>query len=310
MESRKTDGTPKTVDSVLTLLTGPDCKPLEPSHADRARAAIEKLGATSSNADWLSHGLACDIPFQQVSPDQAQAAVELALEGESIDIVAQASDTRRKKLLIADMDSTIVTGETLDDLADFADLKTDVSAITARAMNGELDFNEALRERVSLLKGLKEDYLEQTYKAVVLTPGAKDLLKTMRRNGAKAALVSGGFTYFTEKIAKRLGFHHQSGNTLEIKQGKLTGKVIEPIVNRENKRETLIKLAAEYQIPLSDTMAVGDGANDLPMLMVAGMGIAYRAKPIVQEQARFGLNYANLRGLLYIQGYRDSHIDN
>lgn len=294
---------------VLTLVTGPDCPAIDPGLVQDVRTAMEALGAETATPEWLSQDFALDVHFSRLSPDQAEAAAEKVLEGHPIDINAQAVEGRQKRLLIADMDSTMVTSETLDDLADCMGLKKKVAAITARAMNGEIDFNDALRERVALLKGLKEIELQNTYKKVQLTPGARELVATMRRNGAYTMLVSGGFSFFTEKVARRLKFHRQSGNVLDIKRGKLTGKVIEPIINRDSKLQALMSLAAEKQVALPETLAVGDGANDLPMIMAAGLGVAYHAKPVVAAEARFQLNHANLRGLLYLQGYSDSIID-
>lgn len=297
------------MDFVLTLLTVPNRGSLDDRRVGAVRAALRDLGAETEAPNWLSPNLACDILFSNLSPDQAEAAAARTLEGEAVDFAAQALPGRRKKLLVADMDGTVVAGETLDELADFAGLKDKIAAITARAMNGEIDFNESLRERIALLKGLREDCLKRTCERLELAPGARELVRVMRRDGAYTALVSGGFTFFTKKIAERLRFHHQSGNTLDIERGVLTGKVVDPIVNRDGKLNTLIHLAAKKQIAMADILAVGDGANDLPMILAAGLGVAYRAKPVVAAKARFRLNHADLRGPLYLQGYTDAQID-
>ena len=233
------------MDFVLTLLTVPNRGSLDDRRVGAVRAALRDLGAETEAPNWLSPNLACDILFSNLSPDQAEAAAARTLEGEAVDFAAQALPGRRKKLLVADMDGTVVAGETLDELADFAGLKDEIAAITARAMNGEIDFNESLRERIALLKGLREDCLKRTCERLELAPGARELVRVMRRDGAYTALVSGGFTFFTKKIAERLRFHHQSGNTLDIERGVLTGKVVDPIVNRDGKLNTLIHLAAK-----------------------------------------------------------------
>jgi phosphoserine phosphatase len=226
-----------------------------------------------------------------------------------VDAIAQgAGNDSRKRLLLADMDSTIVTTETLDELAAFAGLKDKVAAITARAMNGELDFKAALRERVGMLAGLPVSALEATWAETRLMPGAEALVRTMRAHGAHCALVSGGFTFFTGRVAERVGFHAHFSNTLEIAEGRLTGKVAEPILDKDAKLATLKRLAAELGLPLSAALTVGDGANDLPMLQSAGLGVAFRAKPVVAAAARARVEHADLRALLYAQGYRATEI--
>jgi phosphoserine phosphatase len=236
------------------------------------------------------------------------SAVHTALEGTFVDAIATPTEGRRKALLVADMDSTIVTGETLDELADFAGLKDRIAAITARAMNGELDFKAALRERVAMLQGLPLDALERTWQRVRLTPGARELVATMRAHGAYAALVSGGFSFFTSRVAALCGFDLHRSNTLLDDGAALLGRVGEPILDRDTKLATLTGLAAERGLELSATLAVGDGANDLDMLSAAGLGVAYRAKPIVAATARARVDHADLRALLFAQGYRAQEI--
>jgi phosphoserine phosphatase len=229
--------------------------------------------------------------------------VRAALDGDRVDIIATPTKGRRKSLLIADMDSTIVTGETLDELAAFAGVGERIAAITSRAMNGELDFKQALRERVAMLKGLSVAALEQTWRGMRLTPGALELVATMKAYGAFTALISGGFTYFTSRIAANVGFDLHRANELLDDGTRLTGLVAEPILDRSAKLATLHELAARQRQPLSAVLAVGDGANDLDMLLAAGLGIAFHAKPIVAAAARARVDHANLRALLFAQGY-------
>ena len=255
--------------------------------------------------DILAPGEAADIALP-VAPDMA--SVRAALDGAAIDAIATPAAGRRKRLLIADMDSTIVTGETLDELADFAGLKDRIAAITARAMNGELDFKAALRERVAMLKGLPVDALERTWQRVRLTRGARELVATMRAHGAYTALVSGGFSFFTGRVAALCGFDMHRSNVLLDDGTALTGLVAEPILDRDTKLATLTGLAGERGLEPSATLAVGDGANDLDMLRAAGLGVAFRAKPIVAAEARARVDHADLRALLFAQGYRGEEI--
>ena len=280
----------------LTLVAQREAAVLSPALIARVRDAVG--GGTP---DVLSPGEAIDIMVSK-APDIA--AVLSALEGAAIDAIATVAAERRKALLIADMDSTIVTGETLDELADFAGLKQRIAAITARAMNGELDFKAALRERVAMLQGLPVGALEQTWLRVRLTPGARELVATMRAHGAYAALVSGGFSFFTGRVAALCGFDMHRSNTLLDDGTALTGRVAEPILDRDTKLATLTQLAAERGLPLSATLAVGDGANDLDRLSAAGLGVAFRAKPVVAAAARARVDHADLRALLFAQGYR------
>ncbi|SDB31919.1 phosphoserine phosphatase SerB [Belnapia rosea] len=274
----------------------------------RLRTALADLGADAGTPDWLAPDEAADIPFAGLSPEQATAAARTTLEGAPIDAIALPAEGRRKRLLLADMDSTIVTSETLDELAAFAGLKERIAAITRRSMNGELDFRQALIERVGLLAGLDAAALEETWKATEITPGAQALVATMRANGAHCAIVSGGFTFFTGRVAERLGFHAHYSNTLGVADGKLTGRVEEPILDRDAKLATLKRLSAELGLPLSAALTVGDGANDLAMLDAAGLGIAFRAKPVVAAAARARVDHADLRALLFAQGYRAEEI--
>ena len=295
------------MDHVLTLIGPPDS--LEEGTLGRLRSALDALGADTLSPQWLAEGRAADIPFALLSTDQADAAARRLLAGRPIDVVAQPSTHRRKMLLVADMDSTMVTGETLDELADFAGLKEHIAAITARAMNGEIDFKSALRERVGLLKGLPAETLELTYERISYTPGAEALVATMKAHGAFTVLVSGGFRFFTSRVRAHCGFDRDLANELEIANGRLTGTVSEPILDRHTKLQTLISVAAERQLPLTLTMTVGDGANDLDMIKAAGLGVAFHAKPVVAAEARARIDHGDLTALLFAQGYhRDEFV--
>ena len=287
---------------VLTLVAAPGA--LAPAHLAATRDALRALGAATGAPDWLAEAEAADLPFEELAPEQAIAAARAALGADAPDLLAQEAAGRRKRLLIADMDSTVVTTETLDELAAAAGLKDVIAAITARAMNGELDFKAALRERVAMLKGLDEQALHDTWRETELMPGARELVATMRAHGAHCALVSGGFTFFTGRVAERVGFHEHHSNTLLIEAGKLTGQVAEPILDKDSKLATLKRLAAERGLALAETCAVGDGANDLPMIQAAGLGVAFRAKPAVRAAARHVVTRGDLTALLYAQGYR------
>lgn len=237
----------------------------------------------------------------------ALAEARTITKGARADINLVRGEGRRKKLLVADMDSTIIGCECLDELADMAGLKPKVAAITERAMRGELAFEPALRERVGLLKGLKLEALARVYaERVRLNGGARILLATMRANGAHTILVSGGFTYFTSRVARDAGFDENKGNRLIDDGHALTGEVGEPILGREAKLSTLEKAASERGLSVSDAVAVGDGANDLDMIKRAGLGVAYRAKPVVAEAAGASITHGDLTSLLYLQGYRES----
>ncbi|GAA0583608.1 phosphoserine phosphatase SerB [Caenispirillum bisanense] len=294
------------MENVLTLITAPARADLDDSTVRRVREALKALGGQVGSPDWLDPGIACDLPFEDISPDTADAAARKALAdaGVAADVVAQAAADRRKMLLVADMDSTIVTGETLDELADFAGIKDQIAAITARAMNGELDFKAALRERVAMLKGLPVESLEKCFDRVEYTPGAWELVRTMAANGAYCVLVSGGFKFFTRRVAAHCGFHEDRSNEFILDGDVLAGAVEEPILDRDAKLDSLIALAAERHLPLARTVAVGDGANDLPMIRAAGLGVAFHAKPVVAAEARVRIDHGDLTALLYAQGYR------
>jgi phosphoserine phosphatase len=253
---------------------------------------------------WLNPGIACEAPIECDDPILLESDLRARFDDLAIDIAVVPAEGRRKQLLIADMDSTIITVECLDELADEAGLKPRIAAITERAMRGELDFESALRERVGLLAGLDQAALQRTYdNRVRLMPGARVLVRTMAANCAYAALVSGGFTFFTQRVAALCGFHDHRANQLELAQGQLTGKVIEPILGRAAKLAALEEFASAKGIDPTQALAVGDGANDLAMITRAGMGVAYHAKPIVAEQARYRIDHGDLTALLYLQGF-------
>jgi phosphoserine phosphatase len=281
---------------VLTLIAARDATSLSPAAIAQAREI-----AGGGVVTILSPGEAADIAC---AAEPGLDRVRAALAGAPIDVIATPADGRRKRLLIADMDSTIVTGETLDELAAHAGLGEKIAAITARAMNGELDFKDALRERVGMLRGLGVDALERTWQGVRLTPGALELVATMKAHGAFTALVSGGFSFFTGRVAARLGFDMHRSNTLLDDGSVLTGQVGEPILDRSAKLATLRELTTRHGLPLSAALATGDGANDLDMLLAAGLGVAFHAKPIVAAAARSRVDHAGLRALLFAQGYR------
>jgi phosphoserine phosphatase len=285
---------------ILTLVADRTATTLDPATIARVRDAIQ-----GGPPEILSPGGAADIACA-VPPDLD--LVRAALDGVPVDAIAQPAGQRKKSLLIADMDSTIVAVETLDELADFAGIKDQIAAITRRAMNGELDFKDALRERVGMLKGLGVDALEKTWERIRLTPGARELVATMRSHGAVTALVSGGFTFFTSRVAAELGFDLHHANTLLDDGTTLTGAVGEPILDRDTKVSTLRALAEQRGIPLAATLAVGDGANDLDMIATAGLGVAFHAKPIVAAAAQACVDHADLRALLFVQGYRAADI--
>jgi phosphoserine phosphatase len=266
-------------------------------------------GATGITGEptWLADD-ACDLMLDATSPTLAEAAARAVIGAAEIDVLVQPAANRRKRLLVADMESTIIENEMLDELADFIGLRQEVSEITRRAMNGELDFSAALEARVSLLAGLPDQVLKDAACLIRLRAGARQLIATMRTAGAVTALVSSGFMIFAEAVAVELGFDHVVANRLDLTAGRIAGTVPPPIVTGASKRETLLALAAEHAVPLQQSMAVGDGANDLPMLLAAGIGIAFHAKPVVASSARWRLDHADLIGLLYAQGYQRDEI--
>jgi len=254
---------------------------------------------------WLDEGIACDLELSvDIDAAPATAALRTALVGSPVDVVVQPQENRRKKILIADMDSTMIDQECIDELADEVGLKEHVAAITARSMNGEIAFEPALRERVALLKDLDATVIERIIaNRLTLASGGAALVATMRANGAYTALVSGGFDVFTRRIAAMLGFHENRANHLVEAGGRLAGEVSEPILGRDAKAAALREIATRLGLTPADAIAVGDGANDLDMLRLAGTGIALHAKPAVAAEAKVRIDHADLTALLYLQGY-------
>jgi phosphoserine phosphatase len=275
--------------------------------APRIRAAIAAHGP-AEDIVWLARGHAFDIAFPG-EPTAIRVAAMAAAQGMACDVNVVSADRRRKKLLVADMDSTIISCECLDELADMAGLKPRIAAITERAMRGEIAFEEALRERVSMLRGLELGALERTWRdRVRLNPGASVLVATMKAHGARTLLVSGGFDFFTARVSALAGFDDHQANVLLDDGGALTGLVREPILGREAKLAALEAEVARLGIDFADALAVGDGANDLDMICRAGLGVAFHAKPVVAQAAGASIVHGNLTALLYLQGYRDDEI--
>ncbi|HEU0084837.1 MAG TPA: phosphoserine phosphatase SerB [Bradyrhizobium sp.] len=287
---------------VATLICDPANPALDSSIVDGARVILPGAGPPR----WLFDEVAVDIPFTSSDAIDVIAARLREARGDlPIDIVVQPDIDRRKKLFLADMDSTMIGQECIDELADFAGLKAHVAAITERAMRGEIEFESALRERVALLKGLPVGTVDEVLaKRIMPTPGGRELVATMRAHGAFTCLISGGFTLFTDAVAAMLGFQENRGNALLVEDGRLSGKVAEPILGRAAKLKTLVELREAFDLDDLDTLVVGDGANDLGMIQSAGLGIAYHAKPAVAAAAHSRIDYGDLTALLYAQGYR------
>jgi len=261
---------------------------------------LDGAGCQVEGWTWIEEGRAADIRFAN-DPVAARAAIEGAFP--RTDVAIQPAAHREKTLLVADMDSTMITVECIDELADYAGIKPQIAEVTERAMRGELDFASALDARVALLEGLEEAAIQRCLdERVRLMPGAKTLIQTMRARGATTILVSGGFTRFAEPVGAELGFHRMIANRLLIEDGRLTGKVRKPIVDATTKEVTLLAAIEELGIDAAATLAVGDGANDLPMIRRAALGVAYHAKPIVAAEAGVRIDHNDLTALLYIQG--------
>ena len=286
---------------VLTLIANP----LTDDHVHLANSQLPG----NSHIDWLAEGSACDLFFDAGHCNMTDR-VRDALDDAPVDIYCQSNKgSRRKKLLLADMDSTIITTECIDEMADFLGLRDRVAVITERAMAGDLDFHTALLQRAAILRGLSKDDLQFVYNQKIhLTSGARKLVATMTTNGAYTVLVSGGFTFFSKRVAEAAGFDHHRANVLQFIDNHLTGKVTQPILGSADKLSTLHKFAAQYNVEVTDTIAVGDGANDLEMVSAAGLGVAFHATPILAQAAAARIDYVDLTALLYLQGYKASQI--
>jgi len=286
---------------VATLVANPSNPVLTPALGEAVFTAVDGTGLY-----WLADGIACDIALRDGADKAAALSAIRKVIGElPIDAAVQIAETRRKKILIADMDSTMIGQECIDELAAEVGLKERVSEITARAMNGEIAFEPALRERVGLLKGLPVEVIAQVIEnRITLTPGGRELVATMRASGHYTALVSGGFTSFTSVVAAMIGFDENRANILESENGVLSGIVREPILGKQAKVDALNDIAARLNLDPADAIAVGDGANDLGMLGIAGSGVALHAKPSVAAQADIRIDHGDLTALLYLQGYR------
>jgi phosphoserine phosphatase len=287
---------------VATLICNPANAALDSTVVDGARAILPEAGP----ARWLFDEVAVDIPF--AGSEDSAAIIKRLTEARGdlpIDIVVQPQIDRRKKLFLADMDSTMIGQECIDELADFAGLKAHVAAITERAMRGEIAFEPALRERVALLKSLPVSVVDEVLKQrITATPGGRQLVMTMRAHGAYTCLISGGFTLFTNAVAAMIGFQENRANELKVTDGKLTGEVTEPILGRAAKLATLVELRESFDLDNLDTLVVGDGANDLGMIEAAGLGVAFHAKPAVAAAAAARIDHGDLTALLYAQGFR------
>jgi phosphoserine phosphatase len=289
---------------VLSLIVAPMKARLTEPDVDRARRALDRSGGRAASPLWLSPDEACDIPFEGAEPGIV-AIVRSELRDRPIDVNVVPQQSRRKRLLVADMDSTLIEQECIDILAAEIGLGSEVAAITERTMRGDIEFEPSLRERVGLLKGIATGVAEKLIaERITLMPGAVVLGATMRSAGAYTALVSGGFTIFAGPIAKKIGFQEHRANMLLTESGFFTGLVAEPILGRAAKEEALLKLTRQLDLDRSETLAVGDGANDLGMIRLAGLGVAYRAKPVVRAEADAAIDHADLTGLLFLQGYR------
>ena len=284
---------------MATLITNP-AMILEPA---LVRSLRDAMGG--GDATWLDPNCAAEFPMKTVPKNIG--GVWNSLQAEGVDLVVQPAAHRRKRLLLADMDSTMIGQECIDELAGAAGHGDAVRAVTARAMNGELDFDAALRERVAVMQGLPETVIDDVFRSrITMTPGGATLVATMKAQGSYTALVSGGFTAFTEKVAAVLGFDEHRANILMAAGGTLTGTVADPILGRQAKVDALADLTAQLGIKATDVLAIGDGANDLGMLTAAGLGVAVHAKPGVQAEARHRINHGDLTALLYVQGYASS----
>jgi phosphoserine phosphatase len=285
------------MDSVVILIAAPGSRAISPAIAKAAAEAV------MAKPQWLGEGEALEFTTRSLSAE-ARAEIARLVKGEPIDVAVLPSGNRRKRLLVADMDSTMIGQECIDELGALAGVGERIKEITSAAMRGELDFEGALKARLALMRGLSESAIARVLsERITFTPGGRTLIATMKANGAYAALVSGGFVQFTGHVAKHLGFDEHRANELIIEASALTGSVREPILGKDAKVFALHELAKRLGLDLADTLAVGDGANDIPMLQDAGLGVALHAKPKVQQAVSVSINHGDLTALLYLQDY-------
>jgi phosphoserine phosphatase len=289
---------------VLTLIGNARSAPLEPVHVERVSRRLGPAG----KVDWLAEREACDVFLESpLSAAELTGQARAALSGTAIDAVCTGVEGRRKKILISDMDSTVIGQECIDELGDAIGLGSRIREITAAVVNGEISFADALRQRMALMKGMERGVLQSVYEdRITLQAGARTLVRTMRHYGAYCILVSGGFSFFTRRIAGRVGFHDHRGNQLAFADDKLTGEVLEPILGRSAKLDTLLRLCGEKDLEPSGVLAVGDGANDIKMIEAAGLGVAFHGSDALRKQANACIDHGDLTALLYIQGYAKS----
>jgi phosphoserine phosphatase len=292
---------------VLTLISEPAERAADGAACALAARVLREAGAVPGTPRTLAERIACDIPFRAETARDLAAEARRRLSGRPLDIAVQPAEGRRKRLLAADMESTLIRNEMLDELAAIVDpggeIQRRIAEMTARAMKGEVDFAQSLKARVALLRGQRETCLTQAIAAIRLMPGAVALVRTMRKFGALTAIVTGGFAPVTERVRGRLGCDLAVGNRLAVEGGVLTGAVEEPILDRDGKAANMLRIAAERGIAPAEILAVGDGANDVRMVEAAGAGVAFRAKPVLADAARFRIDHGDLTALLYLQGY-------
>lgn len=296
------------MESVLTLVGNPTARDLTLEHLQGVTEALERRDARLGQADWLAERLAVDIPFAGIDADAAMDAARDALGEAPIDLVAQKRDKRLKRLLMADMDSTTITSETLDELAAILGIGEAVAAITRRSMLGELNFEQSLRQRVAMLADRPWEVTNEVVQAITLSPGARTMVRSLRAKGCYTVLCSGGFTFCTEPVAEVCGFHEHHANVLLHADGKLTGKVAEPILGREAKVERLQILLKAHNLKPEEAAAIGDGANDIGMLQAVGLGVAYYGKPAVRAATPYRIDHGDLTAMIYFQGLREEEL--
>lgn len=292
-----------TMTHFVTLISDPALPRVSDGTVTSARWALEDAGAEADDPVWLAPQVACDIPFTGGNPLTIRAAVKNAAGRSPVDVVVTSAARRRKRLLVSDMESTIIRNEMVDDLADLLGVGATVKDITRRAMNGDIPFRAALAERVELLGGLEKDFLRALCYRIVFMPGARTLVRTMRAHGAMTALVSGGFRIYSEFVREECGFDVDVANDVALDSGVLTGQLIDPVVGAEGKRDAMDRFLTDLGLERDDALATGDGANDIKMLEVAGAGVAFRAKPAVAAIAQHRVDHGDLTALLYLQGY-------